>query len=453
MRPLALALTAVTAVACGADPGDAGDGDAGAVDAGGDAGAPGGPTRYPADVIRSPVTEAVAARLRAIATGGDSPRADVFLKAGASGTVSTHLLYCLAGPAHRPQYTIDLDGRDHLLPTLAHFRAGRIGTTTPFDRATLAAEIGRTARWVLTGAPSPLEQELAAATPRFAFVNYGTNDMGAAASYGAALVPFWDAMNELLDRLEAEGVVTIVTGLNPRSDRADAARWVPTWDAVTRALAEARQLPYISLYVAAAPLPELGLVADGLHGNVFSDGTAEPCVFDAAGLAFNYNVRNLASLETLHDVRRVVLDGAAAPDVAPLPPVAGAGTAADPFVIDRLPFTHTFTTTGGERMRDGYPDCDAGQDERGPEITYRLDLPAAAPVRAVVLDRAGVDVDLHVLTGGVCAERSDRLVDRALAAGAHQLVVDTFTSAGVEQAGAYTLVVLPCEPGDPDCAP
>lgn len=452
MRRLALALTAVTAAACGAAPGD-GDGDAGAVDAGDAASAPAGPTRYPADVIRSPVTDAVAARLREIATGGDGARGDVFLKAGASGTVSTHLLYCLAGSAHQPQYTLDLDGRDHLLATLEHFRAGRIGATTPFDRATLAAEVGRTARWVLTGDPSPLEQELAAATPRFAFVNYGTNDMGAAASYGAALVPFWDAMNELLDRLEAEGVVTIVTGLNPRRDRADAARWVPTWDAVTRALAEARQLPYISLYVAAAPLPDLGLVADGLHGNVYIDGTAEPCVFDAAGLAFNYNVRNLASLEALHAVRGIVLDGTAAPDAAPLPPVAGAGTAADPFVIDRLPFTHTFTTTDGERLRDGYPDCDTGQDERGPEITYRLDLPAATPVRAVVLDRAGVDVDLHVLTDGVCAERSDRLVDRTLAAGAHQLVVDTFTSAGVDQAGAYTLVVLPCDPGDPACAP
>ncbi|MBZ0236699.1 MAG: SGNH/GDSL hydrolase family protein, partial [Deltaproteobacteria bacterium] len=408
---------------------------------------------YPADAIRSPVTEFVAARLRAIAAAGDAARDDVFLKAGASGTVSTHLLYCLAGAAHQPQYTIDLGGREHLQATLAHFRAGRIGATTPFDRATLAAEVGRTARWVLTGDPSPLAQELAAATPRFAFVNYGTNDMGAAASYGAALAPFWDAMNELLDQLEAEGVVTIVSGLNPRSDRADAALWVPTWDAVTRALAEARQLPYISLYVAAAPLPDMGLVADGIHGNVYSDGTAEPCVFDAAGLAFNYNLRNLASLEALDAVRRVVLDDAAAPDLAPLPPVTGAGTAADPFVIDRLPFTHSFTTVGGERARDGYPDCDAGQDERGPEITYRLDLAASTPVRAIVLDRGDVDVDLHVLAGEACLERSDRLVDRPLSPGAHRLVVDTFTSSGGEHAGAYTLVVLPCAPGDPACAP
>ncbi len=447
----AAAVAALPGAGCGDTPGPAAD--AGTADAAADpdAGGPAGPTRYPADRIRSPVTEAVAARMRAIAAAGPGQRDDVFLKAGASGTVSTRLLYCLAGPAHQPTYRVDLAGRDHLQPTLDHFRAGRVGATTPFDRATLAAEVGRTARWVLTGSPSPLDQELAAAVPRFAVVNYGTNDMGAAASYGAALAPFWDAMNELLDRLAAEGVVTIITGLNPRADSAEAARWVPTWDAVTRALAEARQLPYLSLYVAASPLPDQGLVGDGIHGNVYVDGTAQPCVFDATGLGFNYNLRNLATLEALHDARGVVLAGAAAPDAPPLPPVAGGGTAADPYVIDGLPFTHTASTAGGERLRDAYPACDAGQDEGGPERTYRLDLAAPTAVRAVVLDAPEVDVDLHVLSADTCLERHDRLVDRTLPAGTHTIVVDTFRAGGVERAGAYTLVLLACEAGDPAC--
>ncbi len=398
------------------------------------------------------MTTAVATRLRAIAAASTAARADVFLKAGASGTVSTNLLYCLAGPDHQPAYTVDLDGRDHLLPTLAHFRAGRIGDATPFDRVTLAAEVGRSARWVITGAPSPLDQELAAAPPRFAFVNYGTNDMGGAASYGAALFPFWDAMTTLLDRLAADGVVTIVTGLNPRTDLAAAALWVPTWDAVTRALAEARQLPYISLLVASAPLADQGLLGDGLHGNVYRAGSAQPCVFTADGLAFNYNLRNLASLEALAAVRGVVLDDAPAPDLPALPPITGDGTAAAPFVVDRLPFTHTFDTRGGERLRDGYPACDAGQDEAGPEIVYQLDLAAPSTLRAVVLDGADADVDLHLLVDGTCVERADRLADRLLPAGSHRVIVDTFTSASGAQAGAYTLVLLACEPGDPACS-
>ncbi|MCA9677880.1 MAG: SGNH/GDSL hydrolase family protein, partial [Myxococcales bacterium] len=405
-----------------------------------------------ADTPRSPITPAVATRLRAIAAAGPAQRDRIFLKAGASGTVSRNLLYCLAGPDHQPGYRIDLDGRDALQPTIDRFRAELVAGDTSFDRPTLAAEVGRTARWVLTGAPSPLDQELAATTPRFAFVNYGTNDMEAATSYGAALAPFWDAMNELLDRLEADGVVPIITGLNPRSDRAEATRWVPTWDAVTRALAEARQLPYYSLYLASSPLADAGLLGDGLHGNVLIEaGAAQPCVFTAAGLAYNYDVRNLASLELLDATSRIVLDGAVAPDVAPLPPIAGQGTAAAPFVVDRLPFTHTFTTVGGEALRDGYPGCDAGQDESGPEIVYQLDLAAPIRFRAVVLDGPDVDVDVHVLVDGACVERADHYLDRALPAGSHRIVVDSFVSGGVAQAGTYTLVLLTCEVGDAAC--
>lgn len=447
MRCAALAATLLFAApACG------GDG-AAAIDAGlePDAAVPPGPTRYPHDAITSPITAAVAERLRAIAAAGPAQRGDVFMKVGASGTVSRHLLYCFAGPPYEPGFQVELDGRVALEPALAHFRGGLIGADTPFDRDTLAAESGRTARWVITGAPSPLARELAATTPRYAVVNYGTNDMEAAASYGAALAPFWASMSTLLDELLAAGVVPILTGLNPRTDDATAARWVATYDVLTRALAEAYQVPYLSLYQASTPLVDQGLGPDGLHGNVYVDGTAQPCVFTADGLAWNYNRRNLETL-TLLDASWRAVDDLAPPLVAPpLPPVVGDGTAAAPFVIDRLPFSHSFTTVDGERVRAGYPGCDAGQDESGPEISYRLDLPAATAVRAVVLARAPIDVDLHVVTGDACVERHDAWIDRALPAGAHTLVVDSFVAGGQERAGAYTLVVLPCAAGDPDC--
>ncbi len=448
-RSSVLCVTAAAAMlaACGGD--DASAPDAGAVPDGGDAGdaADPGVTRYPAGLETSPVTAAVAARMRDIAAAGPGQRDDVFMKVGASGTVSTHFLFCLAGPDHQPQYTIDLGGRDALSATLAHFRAGLVAGNTPFDRVTLAAESGRNAGWAITGAPSPLEVELDATTPRFAFVNYGTNDMGAAASYGAALGPFWERMGTLLDQLEAAGVVPIITGLNPRADDPDAARWVQTWDSVTRALAEARQVPYLSLWVASAPLAELGLAGDGIHGNVYVDGgRAEPCVFTADGLAFNYGVRNLRSLELLDAARRTVLVGEAAPAAPVLAPVAGAGIAADPFVIDTLPFTHSAATAGGEAARDDYPGCDQGQDESGPERVYALHLDEPTALRVVVLDREGVDVDVHVLTGDACVERDDRLLDRTLPAGDHVIVVDSFVSSASAQAGAYTLVLQPTSP-------
>ena len=416
----------------------------------GDDASPPAPTssRYPADTIRSPITPGVADAMRAIAAHGTG-QGDVFIKVGASGTVSQNLLFCFAGAA-QPQYRLELAGRDALLPTIEHFRAGAIAGATPFDRVTLAAEVGQTARWAVTGSPSPLARELAAAQPRFAFVNYGTNDMGSGATYATSLALFWDAMNELLDQLAAEGVVTIITGLNPRGDDPDAALWAPTFDAATRALAEARQLPYISLYVAANPLPGHGLVSDGIHGNVYTSGGAQPCVFDAAGLGFNYNLRNLASIEQLAQAKAIVLDGQDAPDVSPLPVIAGAGTEAAPFEIDTLPFTHTFDTRQGERTRASYPACGT-QNESGPEITYHLTLPAEKRVRVVVLDRDDVDVDVHVLVGDACVERDNRVVDRSLPAGDVRIVVDTFVGTSGEAPGAYTLVVQPCEAGDPDC--
>ncbi len=410
-----------------------------------------GPTRYPADLVRSPITSAIAERARTIAARGPTQKDDVFMKVGASGTVSPWLLHCFAGPAV-PHYQLDLDGRDELEPTIDHFRDGRIGQTTPFNRGSVAAVVGKTAKWAITGTPSPLAQEMTAARPRFAIIDYGANDMGGGATYGAALAVFWENLHDLLDQVEAAGIVPIVTGLWPRADSASAALWVPTYDAATRALAEARQIPYLSLYNATVTLPGKGLVADGLHGNTYLvGGAAQPCLFTPPAMAYHYNVRNLATLETLDAVRRVVLEEEPAPDEPHLDPVAGIGSEAQPFVIDELGFTHAGDTRAGTRNRDGYPGCDSGQNESGPELVYRLSLPSATPVRIVVLDRGAVDVDVHVLTGGTCVARDDKIIQRRLPAGDHLIVVDTFVSGGVPRSGPFGLVVVRCEAGDPSC--
>ena len=397
-------------------------------------------TRYAGDAARSPITLSVANRMHEIAARRARDE-QMFMKVGASGTVSTNLLHCFAG-ATQPRYRLDLAGRDGLLGTIEHFRQGRIGAATPFDRVTLAAMIGRTAAWVQTGSPSALTRELAATNPRFAFVNYGTNDMEMGTSYATALPAFHEQLSRLLDRLEREGVVPIITGLNPRADSAEAARWVPTFDAMTRGMAEARQLPYISLYRSTSSLPGIGLGSDGLHGNVFTElGAAQPCVFAAPALQFNYNVRNLLSIEALDAARRVLLDGEDPPEAASLPAVAGDGSRERPFVIDRLPFTHNFDTRRGASLVSRWS-C-GSQNEGGPEVYYRLSLDAPVTVRAAVLHRKPVDVDLHIgdFTGG-CAARADVVIERALSAGDHAVVVDSFVSStGRSNEGEYLFVV------------
>ncbi|MBI4957320.1 MAG: SGNH/GDSL hydrolase family protein [Myxococcales bacterium] len=470
MRHALLACLCLAAPACSADAPGSTDGGGGsapvleprpglavgpATGAGGADPATELPARYPASRVLSPVTPYVADRWRAIAQAVPGRDERVFLKAGASGTVSQNLLYCFAG-LPGAFYTVDFASEAPLTATLEHFRAGDAAGTTPFDRATLCAEVGRTAAWALAGDPSPLERELAAIDPRFAVVNYGTNDMEMGATYRAALFPFFDDLSALVDRLLAEGVVPLVSGLGPRGDSVEAARWVPTYDAVTRAIAEARQVPYLDMYLAYVGLPGQGLSADGLHGNVYVDGGVTlPCVFDPLGLEHAYNTRNLYTLRALDVLRRVVAAGELGPD-APVGPVAGRGSLADPFVVDGLPFTHTSdTATAAPSTFDAYPACDAGQDESGPERVYRLELGAETALRVVVLDGAGVDVDLHLLGADAepasCLARHDRVLERTLPPGVYHLVVDTFVGSAGPAAGPYTLVALACEPGDPDC--
>jgi hypothetical protein len=377
------------------------------------------------------------------------------MKVGASGTVSTRLVYCFA-PSPPSGYTYDLDGRDDLQPTIDHFRALTPAGTTSFDRATLAAEVGRTASWAISGSPSPLAREVAALNPRFALVNYGTNDMGMGTTYQSALWPFVTHMTSLIDQLLARGIIPIITGLNPRADSESARVWAQTYNDVTRALAEQYQVPYIDLLNASTPLANMGLVSDGIHGNSFSSsGGAQPCVFTAQGLGFNYNVRNLLTLEALHDVRAVTLAAAPAPDPN-TDPWLGDGSPEAPFIIDRLPFSHAADTTASLHRRiDRYPACDSGQDESGPEFYYRLRLSAPTPVRVMVFDDAATDVDLHRLGPAAdpttCAARHDRILQGTLPAGDHTFVIDTFVSGGTPRPGPYLLVLSPCDPADAAC--
>lgn len=416
-----------------------------------------GPSRYSFDELQSPLTESVAKTLRDIAAMSPSSNANVFMKIGASGTVSKNLLYCFAGdPASN--YVVDLAGHDSLMPTIEYFRGGDAAGSTPFDRDTLAAQVGKTASWVLSGNPSPVEQELSLLNPRFAFVNYGTNDMGLGATYESALFPFYENMSELLDLLQANGVVPIITGLNPRSDNTSAPYWVPTYSAVTMALAESRQLPFIHLYLASKDLPGMGLGSDGLHGTVYSTGgQTQPCVFTSEALDYNYNIRNLLTIDMLDKVKRIVNDNETPSLVGQA--WVGSGSTNDPILINKLPFSHSANTSQSPYSQiDEYSGCMATQNESGPEYYYSLEVSVETHVRIVLLDLGDTDVDIHLLTGSGqsitgqdCRVRDNRLIQGVLQPGQYTIVADSYVSSGVSHSGPYTLVIIECEPNDPDC--
>jgi lysophospholipase L1-like esterase len=389
-----------------------------------------GPLVYPSDRDHSPIGPALAAQFQAIAAA--TPRAEnVFSKVGDSITVGTGFLHCFAGDGVR------LDGRGDLQATIDHFRAGNAGGTTPFDRTSLAATVGWSVQSALRGAPSPVEREIDTVRPRFATVMFGTNDIeNDNPSY------YGDQMRTLVDLLLENGVIPLLSTIPPRDDRASSDAEVPTYNTLVRALAQSRGVPLMDLHRRLSAIPGHGLAGDNLHLDSAGSGS---CDFRADGLSGGNNVRNLLTLQALDRVRRA-LAGEPPPD-ADGPGRSGSGTAADPVVIEALPFGDVRNThQAPQSALPEYPGCGSQADEGGGEFVYRLDLAAPARVRADVADGDGVDVDLHLLVDptdpATCVRRHDRQIVADLDAGTWYFVLDTFVAAGAPQPGEYLLAIV-----------
>jgi hypothetical protein len=431
------ATTSTTGAAATTTTGDPTTGDATATD-GETSGTTGGvevfaPELYPSGRTHSPITPYVAASIAAIAEAAPR-RDDVFAKIGASSTESVNFMHCFVDDAK-----IDLGGRDHLWETIDTFRAEVDGTTS-FDRVSLCAIKGWSTITALSGDPSPLQLEIDAADPRFAVVMYGTNDiqLGSAHNFGAAMLT-------LVETMTTQGVVPLLTTIQPRDDDPEADAEVPIYNAIIRAIAQAEQIPLIDFHRELLPLPDHGLGNDGIHRAVYTpNGIPSACLLSAAGLDFGANVRNLLSLEALERAR-VVVDGVEELDPPKLQ-LAGAGLPRDPYVIPGLPFgDRRDTSVDGVALIDSYTGCGADQDESGSEIYYRLDLEVSETVRALVVDRGDVDIDLHLVdtsaSGEGCIARADRSLTVELGPGTYFFVLDTFVSGGVEAAGEFLFVL------------
>jgi hypothetical protein len=406
-----------------------------------------GPATYPADRVHSPITASVATHLRELVD--PTLAADVFMKTGASTDVNANNLHCFAGDA------VDLGRHGELADTLTFWLAGDAAGTSPFDRESAATEVGRSAGWAIEGDPTPLDVEIDAIAPSVALVHFGTNDMELGVTPLTALPGFYEAMSEVLDALEARGVVPVLVGLTRRGDDPDADRFIATYNAVIRGMAQARQIPWLDAHLAIDPLVGHGLGPDGLHLEAYEMGA---CVLDRAGLAHGYNVRNLVQLESLDRLRRVLVEAEDALDddqPATAPPM-GDGRVDDPFAIGTLPFADARdTSVDGTAAIDAWTGCSAS-DEGGAEVVYAIAVEEASAVRIVALDRIGVDVDVHLLGATVdpdaCVARDDTALATTLEPGSHHVIIDTWAGDGEVHAGAYLLVVVPCDAGDPDCA-
>lgn len=388
-----------------------------------------GPPPYPADRLHSPLTPWIAERLRAIAER--APRAaDVFAKIGDSITVSRAFLHCFGTDA------FELDGRDALWPTIAHFQAGDAAGADPFRRESAAASVGWSVQSALRGDPAPVDVELDALDPRFAVVMFGTNDIQARDLDGYA-GHLWT----LVDRLIDGGVIPLLSTVPPRDDDAEADAWVPRYNAVVRAVAQGRQVPLVDLHRALLPLPDHGLGPDRLHPNTAPTGA---CDLRPDGLRFGYNTRNLLTITALDRARRALETPAPDP---PARAIDATGGADDPIPITALPFTDLRDTRDSpHRALDAYPGCQAPQDESGPEYVYALHLDRPTIVRARVFDRGDVDVDLHLLAApddpGACLDRDHHTLEASLAAGTWYFAIDTYVDGAGERSGEFLFTLI-----------
>lgn len=405
-----------------------------------------GPVLYPPGQVHSPITRDLADRLRELAALDPALQDDVFMKVGASSFAQASFVRCFAG-------NYDLATHAELEPTRAFFANGDAGGINPFARSSLSAVSGKNAGWAITGDPSPMESEYLAVSPRFAFVMYGANDMGAAGSYEASLFLFAERMWTLVDELMAWGVTPILLTISRRLDSTNADRWVAAYNGVIRGLAQGRGVPLVDVNFAFKDLPNSGVSSDGLHASTFSGGA---CVLSAAGLQFGHNRRNLHVLEALSRVEAVTVDFVSSLDSS-APRLAGDGSAAAPFDIPFLPFTDMRSTVGSPHSDlDVYGGCGANQNESGPEWLYRIDIVSRVRVRATVHDLGNSDIDLHLLgatpTTGACLQRDHQIIDATLDPGTYHFALDTFVSTnGTPRSGEYLFTVIDCDADPPGC--
>jgi hypothetical protein len=389
---------------------------------------PGGKTRYPAGALHSPMSTAVVDRLKAVLAASPHKR-EVFAKIGDSITNSTTFLNCFSGT------NIMWGAESALEPSRAYFdRVIVDGTATSFDRDSICAQDGWNAGTALMGSPSPLAQEVAAIDPAFAVVMYGTND-----TYDGGQFAFEKNLRGVIDSLLAGGVIPIVSTIPPRGDSAAMNDLVPEMNAIIRALAESRQVPLVDYWQTLIGLPSYGLAGDGVHPQAYGSGA---CWFTSDALQFGVNQRNRVTMQALDRVKRFVVDSAA-PEAAP-PALTGAGTFANPRIIDVLPFVDSDDTSTSTSSTANVYSCGT-QNEGGPEIVYKLELSAPTRLRARVYCDDGVDVDLHWLDAASptsCLTRNDKTIEVTAGPGTFWLAADTFVSAGTPKPGKYRLTIV-----------
>ncbi|MCC6216715.1 MAG: hypothetical protein IT376_17780 [Polyangiaceae bacterium] len=385
--------------------------------------------------MHSPVTALVARSVADIAARDPSLQGDVFAKVGDSLTASGDFLRCFA------RDPLELGAQGEVRATIEHFRAGNARGVDPYRRLSWAATIGWSAWQVLHGSTPPLAREHADVRPRFALVQFGTNDIEI-----GALHAFSDHLLDIVDWLGARGTIPILFTLPPRLDDARANGEVPRYSAAIRLAAMARRVPLVDFGEALRSLPHQGIGPDGIHPTSHQGRRGrDACDLGEEGLKSGYNLRNLLAVQALARARQALTAAPATLDPE-LPPLAGSGDAGDPHPIASLPFFDVVDEQDGPEgaLRD-YSGCAGARAAPGRERVYRLTLTTARRVEVIGFDRGGAEADVALLEGraegSACRYHGRRSVSAALGPGTWFVVVDP-VSVGTGRRPGETLVAV-----------
>lgn len=182
----------------------------------------------------------------------------------------------------------------------------------------------------------------------------------------------------------------------------------------------------------------------GSHIVMFAYETdaGNPVFYEAAGSAEKTRLNSSSGWSYLDGYQPIRFD-----DITDGP---STGTVAEPREILAFPYEDFRWTAGAASDAIDSYSCAPGTDESGPEVLYWFEAETSGILHAVVSDDAGVDVDLHVMTGpdgASCVARDDTEVEVEVGPGEVWLSLDTYVGSQ-EFPGPYLLIATFTPTGD-----
>jgi hypothetical protein len=429
-------------------------------------GDPSAPARYPAGTLYSPITDHVVANIRAIMASARR-NARQFMQFG-DANCGTELM---------PFDPLNMFGLKPLpgvpqgfQPTVDSFSMQKINGQSSFLRASLGCGESGTAHDAVTGSSSAVVRETQANGAAFGLVQFGNAEQGDMVDNprliddNMYLEGFDQYMLEVVDELIARGVVPLVRAFPARVNCDNGCRAIhmgPMFATITRAIAEARQVPFGDLNVQLAMSGSQP--GDYLNGNDghFTTGNAGPA--DFRNMKYGYPNDVMLALGML-DRARQVADGSWKPEPNPGPSRKGTGSATDPFVIDGLPFTDLRSLADAQTSPiTSFTSCGFSKPIDGPAHFYRLDVTSPTPVKVRITNRMKSPTTailrhfIDRVDVATCSKSTadgltwDNFYETTLGPGTHFFSVMSPKFTAADTPPEFLLVVQPCAVDEPRC--